>query len=118
TRTEADCCTCVGGCLSARRRAGPCALPSDRPAGDQPLPYASTPRTGAHRSTMAAAMGLVALIIVLAAVAVLVSMSLRIVNEYERLVVFRLGRCIGARGPGPIFLLPFVDQPTKVDLRE
>jgi regulator of protease activity HflC (stomatin/prohibitin superfamily) len=57
-------------------------------------------------------------IIILLFGAVLASLSLRIVFEYERLVVFRLGRCIGARGPGPIFLIPFVDRPTRVDLRE
>jgi len=32
-------------------------------------------------------------------------------------VVFRLGKCIGARGPGPVFLIPFVDRPVVVDLR-
>ena len=57
------------------------------------------------------------LFLVLLAV-VLVRLSLRIVNEYQRIVVFRLGRCIGARGPGPIFLVPFIDRGTMVDLRE
>jgi regulator of protease activity HflC (stomatin/prohibitin superfamily) len=42
----------------------------------------------------------------------------RVVREYERLVVFRLGRCIGAKGPGLVLLIPFVDEPRKVDLRE
>jgi len=42
----------------------------------------------------------------------------KIVREYERLVVFRLGRCIGARGPGLTLLIPVVDQPVWVDLRE
>jgi regulator of protease activity HflC (stomatin/prohibitin superfamily) len=42
----------------------------------------------------------------------------RIVPERERLVVFRLGRIIGARGPGLIFLLPFIDGGVNVDLRE
>ncbi len=45
-------------------------------------------------------------------------MAIRIVREYERLVVFRLGKSIGARGPGLVLLIPFVDIPTKVDLRE
>ncbi|MFT3895999.1 MAG: SPFH domain-containing protein [Anaerolineales bacterium] len=44
--------------------------------------------------------------------------SIRIVPEYQRLVVFRLGRCIGARGPGIIFLIPVIDRAVKVDLRE
>jgi regulator of protease activity HflC (stomatin/prohibitin superfamily) len=42
----------------------------------------------------------------------------RIVPEYQRLVVLRLGRVIGTKGPGLVMLLPFVDQPRMVDLRE
>jgi regulator of protease activity HflC (stomatin/prohibitin superfamily) len=44
--------------------------------------------------------------------------AIRIVNEYQRLVVFRLGRCIGAKGPGIVLLIPVVDRAVKVDLRE
>ena len=45
--------------------------------------------------------------------------AIRIVPEYQRLVIFRLGRCIGAKGPGLIFLLPLgIDRPVRVDLRE
>lgn len=43
---------------------------------------------------------------------------IRIVREYERLVVFRLGRCIGEKGPGLVILIPFIDTAVKVDLRE
>ena len=49
---------------------------------------------------------------------ILITMSVRIIPEYKRLVVFRLGRCIGARGPGIIFLIPFLDKAVPVDLRE
>jgi len=56
---------------------------------------------------------LIALIVV-----ILISMSVRIIPEYKRLVVFRVGRSIGAQGPGIIFLIPFVDRPVLVDLRE
>jgi regulator of protease activity HflC (stomatin/prohibitin superfamily) len=49
---------------------------------------------------------------------VFLTQAIRIVPEYQRLVVFRLGRCIGARGPGIIFLIPFVDRAVKADLRE
>lgn len=49
---------------------------------------------------------------------VLIAMAVRIVPEYKRLVIFRLGRSIGAQGPGIIFLIPFVDKPVMVDLRE
>ncbi len=44
--------------------------------------------------------------------------AIRIVNEYQRLVVFRLGRCVGAKGPGLIILIPVIDRAVKVDLRE
>ncbi len=51
-------------------------------------------------------------------VLVMLLQMIRIVPEYERLVVFRLGRVVGARGPGIVILLPFVDRAVKVDLRE
>ncbi len=51
-------------------------------------------------------------------VLVLLASAIRIVPEYERLVIFRLGRCIGDKGPGIIFLIPFVDRGVRVDLRE
>jgi regulator of protease activity HflC (stomatin/prohibitin superfamily) len=44
--------------------------------------------------------------------------AIRIVPEYQRLVVFRLGRCIGQKGPGLIILIPVVDRAVRVDLRE
>ncbi|MCD6286225.1 MAG: SPFH/Band 7/PHB domain protein [Anaerolineae bacterium] len=46
------------------------------------------------------------------------AMAVRIVPEYRRLVVFRLGRCVGSKGPGIIFLIPFLDRGVSVDLRE
>jgi regulator of protease activity HflC (stomatin/prohibitin superfamily) len=55
---------------------------------------------------------------VLLIVFVFVANAIRIVPEYQRLVVFRLGRCIGARGPGIVFLIPVIDRGVKVDLRE
>lgn len=51
-------------------------------------------------------------------VAMILSMAIKIVREYQRLVVFRLGRSIGPKGPGIVFLIPFVDRPILVDLRE
>ena len=44
--------------------------------------------------------------------------AVRIVREYQRLVVFRLGRVIATKGPGIVFLIPFVDKAVTVDLRE
>ena len=48
---------------------------------------------------------------------VIIASAIRIVREYERAVVFRLGRLIGAKGPGLILLVPIVDKAVKVDLR-
>lgn len=47
----------------------------------------------------------------------ILSAAIKIVQEYERGVVFRLGRFIGVKGPGLILLVPFVDRMQKVDLR-
>lgn len=55
---------------------------------------------------------------VILALVVFVGNAIRIVPEYQRLVVFRLGRCIGEKGPGLIFLIPVVDRAVRVDLRE
>ena len=49
---------------------------------------------------------------------ILLASSIRVVPEYQRLVIFRLGRCLGAKGPGLIILIPVVDQAKMVDLRE
>jgi regulator of protease activity HflC (stomatin/prohibitin superfamily) len=60
---------------------------------------------------------IILLVVVLIAVSIL-ARSIRIVPEYERLVVFRLGRMIGVRGPGLVLLVPLIDSAVKVDLRE
>jgi regulator of protease activity HflC (stomatin/prohibitin superfamily) len=59
---------------------------------------------------------LVALIAFL--IIMLLALSIRVVPEYQRLIVFRLGRCIGERGPGFVMLIPVVDRAVNVDLRE
>jgi regulator of protease activity HflC (stomatin/prohibitin superfamily) len=56
-------------------------------------------------------------ILILLLVALLTN-AIKIVQEYTRLVVFRLGRCVGERGPGLVLLIPIVDRAVKVDLRE
>lgn len=56
------------------------------------------------------AVGVIVMIIIIAS-------AIRVVREYERAVVFRLGRLIGAKGPGLILLVPIVDKAVKVDLR-
>src|ERR671911_1457177 len=60
---------------------------------------------------------LIGVIIALIILAIIVISAIRIIREYERAVIFRLGRLIGAKGPGLIFLIPFVDKAVKVDLR-
>jgi regulator of protease activity HflC (stomatin/prohibitin superfamily) len=64
-------------------------------------------------STLFCIFGALALLLV-----VFVASAIRIVPEYQRLVVFRLGRCIGQKGPGIVFLIPVVDRAVRVDLRE
>lgn len=62
--------------------------------------------------------GLIPLICVLGiGLIVLLVASVRIVQEYERGVIFRLGRIVGAKGPGLFFIIPVVDRMIKVDLR-
>ena len=60
---------------------------------------------------------IVLLILVLGAVLLLVSM-VRIVPEYKKIVLLRLGRVLTAKGPGVVIVLPVIDQPVNVDLRE
>lgn len=50
-------------------------------------------------------------------IGVFLSMAIRILNEYERGVIFRLGRIQGAKGPGLILLIPLLDKMVRVDLR-
>jgi regulator of protease activity HflC (stomatin/prohibitin superfamily) len=55
--------------------------------------------------------------IVVIGLAVLAALSIRVVPEYERGVVFRLGRLLGAKGPGLFFLIPLVEKMVKIDTR-
>ena len=48
---------------------------------------------------------------------VLLFSAIKVVQEYERGVIFRLGRFVGAKGPGLFFIIPFIDKMQKVDLR-
>jgi regulator of protease activity HflC (stomatin/prohibitin superfamily) len=49
---------------------------------------------------------------------VFIANAIRIVPDYQRLVVFRLGRSVGAKGPGIVLLIPVIDRAVRVDLRE
>lgn len=66
--------------------------------------------------SLAFKLGPVAVVIIILAVIAL-PQALRILREYERGVIFRLGKLLGAKGPGIIFLIPVVDRMVKMDLR-
>ena len=62
-------------------------------------------------------MSFVAIGIIALAVLILIPMAVKVVPEYERGVLFRLGRLVGSRGPGLFLIIPFIDRIVKVDLR-
>src|SRR4030066_652994 len=55
--------------------------------------------------------------IIVVVVLIIIPTAIKIVTEYERGVIFRLGRLVGARGPGLFIIIPFIDRMVKVDLR-
>jgi len=59
-------------------------------------------------------MGITILVI---AIIIILLMAIRILREYERGVIFRLGRVVGSKGPGLIILIPFIDRMVRVSLR-
>jgi regulator of protease activity HflC (stomatin/prohibitin superfamily) len=61
--------------------------------------------------------GLSTLVFVFILGAIVLANAIRVVREYERLVVFRLGRLVGERGPGLVLLWPLIDRAVKVGLR-
>jgi regulator of protease activity HflC (stomatin/prohibitin superfamily) len=56
-------------------------------------------------------------VFLVAVIAVFFVLTVKVLNEYERGVIFRLGRIIGAKGPGLIILIPLIDRMIRVDLR-
>jgi regulator of protease activity HflC (stomatin/prohibitin superfamily) len=61
--------------------------------------------------------GIIIIVVVVLAILIVVPMAVKIVTEYERGVIFRLGRLVGAKGPGLFLIIPFIDRMVKVDLR-
>jgi regulator of protease activity HflC (stomatin/prohibitin superfamily) len=57
------------------------------------------------------------IILIVVLLAIFLPASIKILREYERGVIFRLGRLVGAKGPGIFVIIPFVDRMVKVDLR-
>jgi len=64
-------------------------------------------------TTVSCLIGIVVLLLI-----IFLTQAIKIVPEYQRIVVFRLGRCIGEKGPGLVLLIPFVDRGIRLDLRE
>src|SRR5262247_1227652 len=57
------------------------------------------------------------LVVIVVLLAIVMPQAIRILREYERGVIFRLGKLLGAKGPGLILLIPIVDRMVKMDLR-
>ncbi|MEE9451115.1 MAG: SPFH domain-containing protein, partial [Ignavibacteriaceae bacterium] len=55
--------------------------------------------------------------VIITFVIIVLASAIRILREYERAVIFRLGRLIGAKGPGLILLIPVIDRMVRVSLR-
>ncbi|HEX8855935.1 MAG TPA: slipin family protein [Thermoleophilaceae bacterium] len=64
---------------------------------------------------MAVVLAIIAVVVFLAVI--ILASSIRVLREYERGVIFRLGRLIAQKGPGLIFLIPIIDRMVRVDLR-
>lgn len=60
---------------------------------------------------------IVGLFFLLIIILILLSASIKVVNEYERAVIFRLGRLMGSKGPGLVIILPIIDRRRIIDLR-
>lgn len=61
--------------------------------------------------------GLGTAVVVVFFLMIVLSTAIKIVPEYRRIVLFRLGRLVGSRGPGIVFIMPFIDRAVTVDLR-
>ena len=61
--------------------------------------------------------GIIIVVVIVLLILIVVPMAVKIVAEYERGVIFRLGRLVGAKGPGLFLIIPFIDRMVKVDLR-
>ncbi|MCX7912424.1 MAG: slipin family protein [Dehalococcoidales bacterium] len=60
---------------------------------------------------------IVGIVVAIVILFIIIPMSVKVVAEYERGVILRLGRLVGAKGPGLFFIIPFIDRMTKIDLR-
>lgn len=63
------------------------------------------------------ASGIIIIVVVVFFLIIILAQTIKVVQEYERGVIFRLGRLTGAKGPGLFMIIPFIDRMVKVDLR-
>src|SRR5207245_10261403 len=80
------------------------------------LPHSGLTTSAGRRNSLMPSIIVVPVAIIVIAF-LIVSSAVKVVQEYERGVIFRLGRLVGARGPGLILLIPGVERMRKVDLR-
>ena len=88
-------------------------VPEAPPTDEEPEPAPIRARRRNHVTQ-----SFIGLAVVLVIAVLLLFYAIRIVREYQRLLVFRLGRWIGTKGPGLVILLPLIDRGVWVDLRE
>ena len=84
----------------------------------QPAPWRRPSRSVLDSATVQRVGGLIALIVILVALAILLRATIRVVQQGQKGVVKRLGRYHATHSPGLIFLLPILDSMTRVDMRE
>src|SRR5438046_1346900 len=82
-------------------------------------PEIPQPQIAQPEGSMSGLGGLIVLLVIVIIALVTLFKTVRVVPEYQRLVVFRLGRVLPqAKGPGLVFLIPYADKPRTADLRE
>jgi regulator of protease activity HflC (stomatin/prohibitin superfamily) len=96
---------------------GPRSTQAHADAASTELKVSETPSASIGKSTMFPFAALFLPVIVIFAALIVINASIRILRQYERGVMFTLGRFSAVRGPGLIFLLPWIQQIVRVDLR-
>src|SRR5690242_841140 len=82
-----------------------------------PCPPVRRRQIRSHSGAYVMESGLAIVVTIIIVLAIVALAAIKIVQEYERGVIFRLGRLVGARGPGLFFIIPGVESMQKIDLR-
>ena len=110
TDLEPDACSSMGNTGRPNRRSESNGAPRSSSIGSTACGFGcAKPNEGAAMFTYST--------LTLIILGVLLSSAVKVLREYERAVVFRLGRAIGTKGPGLIFLIPIVDKMVRIPLR-